>query len=63
VIAKLTATLQEALTKEKLKEAFAKLGAQPVAADQAQPAALQAQVESEIAKWGPIIAEAGVYAE
>lgn len=63
VIEKLTTTLQTALADPKLVEAFAKLGAQPVAADQAQPAALQAKVESEIAKWGPIIEEAGVYAE
>lgn len=63
VIEKLSATLQQALTDPRLKEAFTTLGAQPVAADQAQPTALQAKVESEIAKWGPIIKEAGVYAE
>ena len=52
VIEKLTATLQEALASEKVKTQFADFGAQAVSPDKAQPEALQAQVEAEIANGG-----------
>jgi tripartite-type tricarboxylate transporter receptor subunit TctC len=39
---------------------FANLGTEPVAQDQATPAALRKQLASEVAKWGPVIKAAGV---
>jgi tripartite-type tricarboxylate transporter receptor subunit TctC len=42
---------------------FADLGATTYPPEKATPAALQAQVKSEIEKWGPIIKKAGVYAD
>jgi tripartite-type tricarboxylate transporter receptor subunit TctC len=63
VIDKLVSTLQEALEDDDLKGRFAELGAEPVSSDKAQPEALGARVKTEIDKWGPIIKEAGVYAE
>ena len=63
VIDKLSATLQEALKDDKLKARFAQFGAEPVSSDKAQPEPLRAHVKAEIDKWGPIIKDAGVYAE
>lgn len=42
---------------------FADLGTEPVAANQATPAALRAKLKSEVDKWAPIIKKAWVYAE
>ena len=42
---------------------LAKLGAEPVSADRARPEALHKFLQSEIAKWGPIIKKAGQYAD
>jgi tripartite-type tricarboxylate transporter receptor subunit TctC len=63
VVEKLAAALQAALADPKVIERFADLGTEPVAADRATPAALDAQLQSEIAKWQPIIEAAGVYAD
>ena len=38
------------------------LGTEPVKLDQATPAALKAQLTSEVAKWGAVIKAAGVKA-
>ena len=63
VIDKLVAALQEALKDATVKKRFADLGAEAVPLDQATPEALQKFLKSEIAKWGPIIKKAGVYAD
>ncbi len=63
VIDKLAASLQEALKDETVKKRFADLGAEAVPLDKANPAALAAHLKAEIAKWGPIIKSAGVYAD
>lgn len=63
IMDKLTKALQEALTDKSLVARFAELGTEPVAKNQATPAALQAHLKSEIEKWGPIIKKAGVYAD
>ncbi len=63
VIQKLEAALQKALKDPKVIERFADLGTVPVAQDRATPAALQAHLEAEIAKWSPVIKAAGVYAD
>jgi tripartite-type tricarboxylate transporter receptor subunit TctC len=57
---KLVAALQAALKDAKVIERFASLGTEPVAADQATPAALRAQLASEVPKWAAAIKAAGV---
>ncbi len=57
---KLVAALQIALKVPKVIERFASLGTEPVPLEQATPAALQAQLKAEVAKWGPVIKAAGV---
>lgn len=63
VIDKLEAALQIALKDATVKQRFADLGTEPVAADRATPEALRAFLKAEIAKWAPIIKKAGVYAD
>lgn len=63
VIDELTAALQAALKDPKVVERFADLGTEPVPQEQATPAALNQQLQSEIALWAPIIQAAGEYAE
>ena len=63
IIDKLAAALQVALKDATVKQRFAELGTEPVSADRATPAAVQAELKSEIAKWGPIIKKAGVFAD
>lgn len=63
VVDKLVGALQLALEDETVKQRFAELGTEPVKKDQATPAALQAHLKAEIAKWAPIIKKAGVYAD
>jgi len=60
---KLVAALQSALKDETVNRRFADLGAQAYPVDKATPAALAAHLKAEIAKWGPIIKKAGVYAD
>ena len=62
-IDKLSAALQEAVKDETVKKRFADLGAEAVPVDKANPAALAAHLKAELAKWGPIIKKAGVYAD
>ena len=62
-IDKLAAALQEAVRDDIVKKRFADLGAEPYPADKATPAALAAHLNAELAKWGPIIKKAGVYAD
>ena len=63
VIDKLQAALQGALQDPNVIARFADLGTEPVAIDQATPAALDAHLKAEIAKWQPVIQAAGVYAD
>ena len=60
---KLVAALQSGVKDEEVKKRFADLGATTYPPEQATPAALQAMVESEMDKWGPLIKKAGVYAD
>ncbi len=57
---KLVPALQAALKDAKVIERFASLGTEPVAPALATPAALKAQLTSEVAKWGVVIKAAGV---
>ena len=63
VIDELTTALQAALKDPKVVERFADLGTEPVSQEQATPAALNQQLQSEIVLWAPIIQAAGEYAE
>jgi tripartite-type tricarboxylate transporter receptor subunit TctC len=63
VVDKLNAALQTALKDESVKKKFEDLGTTPEPVARQTPDALRAQVVSEIAKWGPIIKKAGVYAD
>jgi tripartite-type tricarboxylate transporter receptor subunit TctC len=63
VVDKLVAALQAALEDPKVVERFADLGTEPVPQGQATPAALEQHLEAEIAKWKPVIAKAGEYAD
>jgi tripartite-type tricarboxylate transporter receptor subunit TctC len=59
---RLVPALQDALKDAKVIERFAGLATVPVSQEQATPAALKAQLESEVAKWGAVIRAAGVKA-
>ena len=63
VIDKLSAALQEALADPNVIARFAELGTEPVAQGRATPAALEAHLKAEIAKWAPVIKAAGAYAD
>jgi len=60
---RLNAALQDSIKDADFKANLAKLGAEPVSADRAKPEALHKLLESEIAKWAPIIKKAGQYAD
>jgi tripartite-type tricarboxylate transporter receptor subunit TctC len=62
-IDRLVAALQESLKDPVVNQRFADLGASAYPVDKATPAALEAHLKAEIAKWGPIIKQAGVYAD
>jgi putative tricarboxylic transport membrane protein len=62
-IDKLVAALQDSLKDATVNQRFADLGAAAYPVDKATPAALEAHLKAEIAKWAPIIKKAGVYAD
>lgn len=63
VTERLTASLQVALADPGIAAAMAELGTAPSPAADVTPAALKAKLESEIARWKPVIEAAGVYAD
>jgi tripartite-type tricarboxylate transporter receptor subunit TctC len=63
VVDKLVAALQFALKDPAVNKRFADLGAVTVSADKQTPDGLAKHLKSEIDKWGPIIKQAGVYAD
>ena len=60
---KVVASLQAALKDDGVKAKFADLGTSPEPANRQTPEALRTHLAAEIAKWGPIIKKAGVYAD
>ncbi|SEN25291.1 Tripartite-type tricarboxylate transporter, receptor component TctC [Loktanella fryxellensis] len=62
-VERLSASLQTVLADPTLAASLAELGTAPSPATDGTPAALQAKLESEIARWEPVIADAGVYAD
>ena len=63
VIDALSDALRVALKDPVVRQRFADLGTEPVADGRARPEALRAHLKSEIDRWSPIIAKAGVYAD
>jgi tripartite-type tricarboxylate transporter receptor subunit TctC len=63
IIEKLNQALKAALKDASVAQRFAELGTEPVAENRATPEALRVQLKAEIEKWGPIIKQAGVYAD
>jgi tripartite-type tricarboxylate transporter receptor subunit TctC len=63
IVDTLAGALQSALKDPTVKQRFADLGTEPVADSRAHPEALRAHLKSEIDRWSPIIAKAGVYAD
>jgi tripartite-type tricarboxylate transporter receptor subunit TctC len=63
VIDKLVSSLQAALKDPEVQKRYSELGAVTFPADKQTPAALEAHLKAEIAKWAPIIQKAGVYAD
>ena len=63
VLDRLNASLKAAVQDAAFRDALAKLGSTPAPLDKATPESLQAQLKTEIDKWGPVIKKAGVYAD
>jgi tripartite-type tricarboxylate transporter receptor subunit TctC len=63
VIDKLVAALQGAIKDPAVIKRHADLGAELVSIDRATPEALGRHLAAEVARWGPIIRKAGVYAD
>ena len=60
---RLSKALQVALKDQNVAARFAELGTTPSPEADATPAALKAKLESEIARWKPVIESAGQYAD
>ena len=63
VVAKLNAAIREALANPVVQERFRKVGQEIWPAEEQTPEALAAKQQAEIARWTPIIKEAGIKAE
>jgi tripartite-type tricarboxylate transporter receptor subunit TctC len=63
VIDKLVSALQSALGEAEVRQRFTDLGAVTYGKEMQNPAALEAHLKAEIAKWAPLIKKAGQYAD
>jgi tripartite-type tricarboxylate transporter receptor subunit TctC len=63
VVEKLNAALRAAMQDPTVKQRLADLSSDIVPADRITPAGLKTHLEAEIAKWGPVIRKAGIYAD
>jgi tripartite-type tricarboxylate transporter receptor subunit TctC len=63
VIDKLVTALQNALKDQNVKSRMNELSTDPAPLDRVKPEALRSRLQSETAKWGPVIKQAGVYAD
>jgi tripartite-type tricarboxylate transporter receptor subunit TctC len=63
IMTRLSKSLQVALKDPNVAARFAELGTKPAAEADATPEALKAKLESEVARWKPIIDAAGQYAD
>jgi len=62
-IDRLAAAMQQAMKEPDFRKRMTDLGATVYTPEQSTPAALAAQLKSEIDRWGPVIKAAGVYAD
>ena len=63
VVDTLAAALKSALADAALSKRLTEFGVQRVPADRAGPDGFAAYIQSEVAKWTPVIKAAGVYAD
>jgi tripartite-type tricarboxylate transporter receptor subunit TctC len=63
VIDKLVSAMQAALKEPEVRQRFTDLGAVTYGPEKQTPAALEAHLKAEIAKWAPLIKKAGQYAD
>jgi len=63
VIDKLNAALRTAMADPMVKQRLLELSSDIVPQDKMSPAGLKTHLEAEIAKWGPVIKQAGIYAD
>jgi len=63
VLDKLVSSMQEALRDPTVRQRFTDLGAVTYGPERQTPAALEAHLKAEIAKWAPLIKKAGQYAD
>lgn len=63
IVAKLSKVLQESLRDPDLIKRFNDINTDPVPQDQATPAALKKQLDSEVDRWAPIIKASGQFAD
>jgi len=63
IIERLVSALQAAIKDPTVVSRFKELSMEPVSEDRANPDALDAFLKAEVAKWAPIIEEAGVLAD
>jgi tripartite-type tricarboxylate transporter receptor subunit TctC len=63
IVDRLSKSLQVALKDKNVAARFAELGTEPSSEADATPEALKAKLESEIARWKPVIDAAGQYAD
>jgi len=63
VLEKINVALRAALQDPMVKQRMADLSSDIVPMDKVTPAGLKTHLEAEIAKWGPVIQKAGIYAD
>lgn len=63
VLDKVTAALQAAMQDPMVKQRLAELSSEPAPMDKINANGLKSHLEAEIAKWGPVIKKAGIYAD
>jgi tripartite-type tricarboxylate transporter receptor subunit TctC len=63
VLDRLGQSLREALADPTIAARLRELGSEPVSKERATPQALRALLRSELDRWGPIIKQAGAYAD
>ncbi len=63
VINKINAALKTAMADPAVKQRLNELSSDIPSADKMTPAGLKTHLEAEIAKWGPVIKKAGIYAD
>jgi tripartite-type tricarboxylate transporter receptor subunit TctC len=63
VLDKITAALQVAMQDPMVRQRLVDLSSEPAPLDKINAGGLKSHLEAEIAKWGPVIKKAGIYAD